>query len=225
MVLSNPTKPNTARDLLLIHKIISRALEVTQQKGQEFISTGFPEIGVRQGFHDYIQCLVAVIGGHHLTEDEIVFPEFGVRIVSAPYKLLTADHQKMVSLLDGIKTSLNNFDKEGSKQAIGAILNILQQLRDLWYPHIKIEENYFSEQNVNLVMSDEEQQAFSQQSAKFSQEHIGPDYLVIPFLLFNLTANERKVFSANMPPVVTQQLVPLVWKEKWLPMQPFLLPE
>jgi len=33
----------------------------------------------------------------------------------------------------------------------------------------------------------------------------------------------RRLFSANMPPVVTQELVPQVWKEKWLPMQPFFV--
>ena len=225
MTIPETPKPNTARDLLLIHRIISRALEVTRQKGKEYLVAGFPDAVVRQGYHDYIHCLVAVLSSHHLTEDELVFPQLGIRIPSAPCGLLSADHQKMVILLDEIKTSLDQFDEDGSKQAIGSILNSLERLKDMWYPHIEIEESHFSEKNVNQAMSDEEQQSFALQTSKYSQEHISPDYLVVPFLLFNLTATERRVFSANIPPIVTQQLVPQVWKEKWLPMKPFLVTE
>ena len=225
MTIPETPKPNTARDLLLIHRIISRALEVTRQKGQEYLANGFPDAVVRQGYHDYIHCMVSVLDAHHLTEDEVVFPQLGIRIPSAPCGLLSADHQKMVVLLDEIKTSLDQFDEDGSKQAIGSILISLERLKDMWYPHIGIEESHFTEANVNQVMSDEEQQSFGQLTSKHSQERISPDYLVVPFLLFNLNATERSVFSANMPAVVTQQLVPQVWKEKWLPMKPFLVTE
>jgi len=60
-------KPNNARDLLLIHRIISRAIEVTQQKGQEYLAGGFPDAVVRQGYHDYVHCLVTILDAHHLT--------------------------------------------------------------------------------------------------------------------------------------------------------------
>ena len=88
MTLPETLKPNTARDLLLIHKIITRGLEVSQQKGQEYLSGGFPNAMTRQGYHDYLLCLVTVLDAHHLTEDEVIFPQLGVRIPSAPYKLL-----------------------------------------------------------------------------------------------------------------------------------------
>ena len=218
-------KPNPARDLLLIHRIISRAIEVTRQKGQEFLAAGFPDESTRQGYQDYVQCLVGVLEAHHLTEDEVLFPDLGVRIPSAPCKLLSADHQKMTGLLDGLKNALTLFDREGSTRAIDSILNGLERLRDMWYPHIGIEESNFNEQNVGQVMTVEEQSAFAQRTARVSQEHISPNYLVVPFLLFNLAPAERRLFSANMPPVVTQELVPLAWKEKWLPMQPFFVME
>jgi hypothetical protein len=57
-----------------------------------------------------------------------------------------------------------------------------------------------------------------------SQKHSGPDYHVVPFLLFNLTPEERVTFEAEMPRIVMEQLLPVVWKEKWAPMMPFLLP-
>ena len=43
------------------------------------------------------------------------------------------------------------------------------------------------------------------------------------FLLYNLPAPERKVFSAGMPDELLQTLVPVVWKEQWQAMAPFLL--
>jgi hypothetical protein len=30
--------------------------------------------------------------------------------------------------------------------------------------------------------------------------------------------------AQQMPPVVSQELVPVAWKEQWAPMKPFLLP-
>ena len=225
MSISEIPKPNLARDLLLIHRIISRAIEVTRQKGREFLATGFPDEVIRQGYHDYVRCLVGVLGVHHLTEDEVVFPQVGVRIPSAPCKLLSADHDRIAGLLDDLDKSLYLFDGDGSKQAIGSILNGLERLRNIWYPHIGLEESHFTEKNMDEVMSTEEQQTFSQETSRYSQERLSPTYLVVPFLLFNLSPAERRVFSANMPPVVTQELVPQVWKEKWLPMQSFLLVE
>jgi len=46
--------------------------------------------------------MVSFLDAHHLTEDEVVFTQLGIRISSAPCGLLSADHQKMVILLDDI---------------------------------------------------------------------------------------------------------------------------
>jgi len=35
--------------------------------------------------------------------------------------------------------------------------------------------------------------------------------------------DERRRMGALFPPVVTEQLVPVVWQDKWSPMKPFLL--
>jgi hypothetical protein len=53
--------------------------------------------------------------------------------------------------------------------------------------------------------------------------HSGPDYLVVPFVLYNLSPEQRAILAAEMPPIVTQQLVPIAWKAQWEPMSPFLL--
>ena len=43
-------------------------------------------------------------------------------------------------------------------------------------------------------------------------------------MLYNLSGEERAAMWAAMGPVVTEQLVPVAWKDKWAPMKPFLLP-
>jgi hypothetical protein len=42
-------------------------------------------------------------------------------------------------------------------------------------------------------------------------------------MLYNLPVEDRKVFSQGIPAEVLQNLVPVVWKEKWESMTPFLL--
>jgi hypothetical protein len=42
-------------------------------------------------------------------------------------------------------------------------------------------------------------------------------------MLFNLSPQDRAAFAQAMPPVVTEQLVPVAWRDKWAPMKPFLL--
>jgi hypothetical protein len=56
-----------------------------------------------------------------------------------------------------------------------------------------------------------------------AQQHTVPDYLIVPFLLYNLPPDKRTFFAGEMPPVVTEQLVPVAWKDKWAPMKPFLV--
>ena len=73
------------------------------------------------------------------------------------------------------------------------------------------------------MISVDEHIRLAQLFAKLSQEHAQPDYLVVPFILYNLAPEDRAIMAGSMPPVVTQELVPKAWKEKWAPMQPFLL--
>jgi hypothetical protein len=42
-------------------------------------------------------------------------------------------------------------------------------------------------------------------------------------MLYNLEGADRAHFMAVLPPEITQQLVPVVWKDEWAPMKPFLL--
>jgi hypothetical protein len=73
------------------------------------------------------------------------------------------------------------------------------------------------------LIAPEEQARMIKQFVEHSQQYMKPDFLVIPFLLYNLPQEERTLFSRAMPAILIEALVPVVWKEKWAPMKPFLI--
>lgn len=222
--MSDTHLPNVGADLARIHAVVTRGLAVSIGSCASFCRGGYPDASTRQGFTDYVRSLVAMTHGHHLTEDDLAFPYFRELLPDAPWQALIAQHEEMQVLLDEIGVALGSLaaDAEGVEH-LPVLLQALQRLQALWHPHIEVEEAHLSvEAGANLV-SPEENIRLAQEFAKHSQEHAGPDYLVVPFMLYNLPPEERAAFARQMPAIVTQQLVPMVWKDKWAPMKPFLL--
>ena len=103
------------------------------------------------------------------------------------------------------------------------LILLLHKIRELWHPHIAIEEEHFTLDRFATLLPVDEHQQMGQLCMRHMQQTTGPDYLIVPFLLYNLTPEKRSVFAKDMPPIVTTELVPVVWKDKWAPMRPFLL--
>jgi hypothetical protein len=223
--MSEKNQPNVAADLIRIHAIVTRGLRVGIERSQAFAQDGFPDASTREGFVSYVQTLVAVLHGHHLAEDELGFPRLRERLPDVPYDTLMAEHQQMIPILGEIKDAAG---RVAADPQVGPALTELKQaltkMSDLWHPHIQTEEDHFSVEVGAELFSIEEHIELGQAFAKHSQEHAtGPDYLMVPFMLFNLSAEDRAILSQAMPPIITQELVPVAWKEKWAPMAPFLL--
>jgi len=98
--MSEMTQPNVGADLARIHKVISRGLDVTGQNSAAFARDGYPDGPAREGFASYARALVAVVHGHHLTEDDPAFPYFQKRMPDAPFDELAARHQEMTGILE-----------------------------------------------------------------------------------------------------------------------------
>jgi hypothetical protein len=77
----------------------------------------------------------------------------------------------------------------------------------------KLEELIEPQEHVRLMA----------QSTELSMKNIGPHYLVIPFMLYNLEPGPRSMLASGIPSEMTEQLIPVVWKDQWAPMKPFLL--
>jgi hemerythrin-like domain-containing protein len=222
--MSQSNQPNVAADLIRIHSLITRGLKVSIERGQVFAQDGFPDASTREGFVDYVQSLVSVLNAHHLTEDELVFPYLRDLMPGTPFDVLIEQHQQMMPILDEIKAAIEAVAaEERAGEALNDLNRALTKVAELWHPHIQIEEEHFSVEKGAELISVEEHIRLAQTFAKYSQEHTDPDYLVVPFMLYNLSPEERAILASAMPPVVTQELVPRAWKEKWAPMRPFLL--
>ena len=72
-------------------------------------------------------------------------------------------------------------------------------------------------------MDADENARVGQLLGEYAGQHVEPLSLGVPFLLYNMSRKERAAYAQTLPPMVTEQLVPVVWKEQWAPMQPFLL--
>ena len=107
--------------------------------------------------------------------------------------------------------------------SLAELSRALSRMVEIWQPHIAKEETDFSPEVAAELMSPSEHIEMSQKSAAHSQEHAQPAPLAVPFLLYNLEGDDRAYFLTVMPHEVTQHLVPVVWKDEWAPMKPFLL--
>ncbi len=212
-------------DLVRVHKAITRGIEIIITQSQDFAEAGFPDAITQAGFTDYVRAFQSFIHAHHTTEEELAFPYFRTKLPGEPYDAMLAEHSQIAWLVYEIRSIVG--EAGGAAIEPGKLKNLesaVTEINQIWRLHIPKEEKSFSPQHLDQVMSVEEQASMSRQFAEQSARHAAPDYLVIPFFLMNLEGEDREAMAQNMPPLVTQQLLPVVWKDKWVPMRPFLLP-
>jgi hemerythrin-like domain-containing protein len=215
-MLDKPT-PNIALDLQRIHRVITRGLAVLEENCALFAESGFPDETTREGFWKYCQALEANIQGHHMAEDDIFFPVVESRLPERDIQRLRVEHQVLATILGQVKVA-----REAGSPA--ELRPALSRLAGVWYPHIGKEETWFSPEIMAQVMTVPEHIDMAQKTAAHSAAHAQPAPLCVPFLLYNAEAEDRAHYVSVMPPELTQQLVPIVWKEEWAAMKPFLLP-
>ena len=210
--------------MLLIHQSISRGVHMSGLYCRIFMRAGLPGGKIGPGFVDYTRSLTSVMHAHHLAEDELEFPLFRDLLPEAPYKQLAEEHRRIRPIVDEIRLKIERaVEAPESAETLERTDSLLTRLEEIWRPHIAAEEAHFSSAKIDAVMSPDEQTRLLARIGEANLEHSGPDYLVLPFTLFNLPQKDRASMSHLMPPVVTRHLIPVAWKEKWQPMAPFLL--
>jgi hypothetical protein len=125
--------------------------------------------------------------------------------------------------INQIKSTLPDLNGTNPAKALIKTVDGLKSILKIWTPHIDIEESSFSSEAIARVMTLEEQGQLSAMLGKHSQEHVEAPFFAMPFVLFNLNPEDRAEMAALLPKVVTDELIPGEWKEKWAPMKPFLL--
>ncbi len=217
-------KPDVGADLTRVHKAITRGQNVIIERSAAFAETGFPKDIQPTGFADYVKSYTSLLNGHHITEDDLAFPLFRMKYPDIAYDRLADDHRKIVVMINEINALVDKIiARPDDKSLFLELGKTMAGMKALWHPHIDLEEQAFSSKMIDAVFSAEEQAQMGQQMAQHAQKNSGPDYLIIPFYLFNLSTGDRADLLKQMPPMVTEQLVPIAWKDKWAAMKPFLL--
>ncbi|HEX2921033.1 MAG TPA: hemerythrin domain-containing protein [Bacteroidales bacterium] len=208
------TKSPVTEGMLRIHKLLSRSLDVSISKCDEYVKTGIPS-SEREGFLMYLTTFIRVMHAHHAGEDDVVFPRF-TGVINAPYTRLKEDHIAISAILDNLEKDVATLDDlpETRKK--------LADIQVLWNPHIKAEETSFAASNLTRL-SEKEQLALLDEVGKHSQKSSGPGSITIPFVLYNLNEEDRQEFLKDFPWVLRKVLIPILWRPKWKAMDPFLL--
>ena len=211
--------PNPGSDLIRMHNALTRALDVSLQQSQ----ANGPEPASRQGFHSFERALVGTLHSHHLSEDEVAFPSWQKIEPQLPFDQLFIHHRQIAPLLDRLRLWLDAGESAWEPDSLAHLHAVLTALESIWRPHILLEEGYFSPLTFQRMWKPEENARLAEQIGTHSQQHVQSPELVVPFVLYNLSPEDRAQMAQAYPPQVVEQLVPIDWKAAWAPMQPFLL--
>ena len=221
--MTDKPKSDLSESLLIIHGAITRALKVAAENS-ELYKRQLPDRNTLDGFAMFIDCFTAILNGHHLSEDDIAFPYFKDKLPEMPFSRLMMEHQEMHGILKQIDRA-NSQIKSADKvvEGMAELRTQFAKMQQIWYPHINSEETHLCSDCVCSVITLTDQERLNKKLSEHSRRNSKPATLVLPFLLYNMAKKERERISAEMPWIVTRFLVPVVWKKKWLPMQPFLI--
>ena len=222
--MSESSKPDPPIALVLVHKAITRGLTTGIQNAERFSREGYPDRATGMSFALYLRTLAGILHLHHSAEDEIAFPFLREKVPDLPYDALIDEHERMEEILEELAGFLDKLRGEaGEERLLEAVRGASAGLADIWPGHIDVEEQGISVASLEAMVGAEELAGWLARMGQHRTEGAPPDPVGIPFILYNLPAEERAIMAAQMPPVVGQELVPGPWKEHWAPMEPFLL--
>ena len=211
-------QPNVGNDLVRIHKVITRALNISLHNTQD---TRIPE-GHRLGFLSYVRALTILLHAHHLGEDELAFPFWKVRFPTGPFNELSRQHCQMIVHLERIEQWTKAEDELWETRALNELHIAFSDLHNIWVAHITLEEDTIGPEKSLQYLSPSENETLGRQLSEHGQARSQPGELVLPFIVYNLSGADRIEFIKLLPPVVSNQLIPFDWKALWEPMIPFL---
>jgi hypothetical protein len=221
-----PVKFDLASDLILIHRVVTRSLEVAVTNlGGAFDSREHESAGFR-GFIMYLQCIITQMHEHHGNEDHVAFPRLRKLLPEEPYDLLMSQHRDMMVVVGDLEKRVPSSSRNpGDEQEREALLASLKRLREMWLAHRDVEEEHFGPDSISQDISMENRIRIGKASSNYAKFHSSPVSLMMPFLLYNLEQADREAMGRMMPGLFTKFLVPIVWRRRWEPMRPFLLTE
>jgi hypothetical protein len=214
-------KPELGGDLVRVHRAITRATQVAHEHAAQYVRAGFFGDGDTQaGYLTYVRCLSTLLHGHHLTEDEAMFPHLRPMLPEAPYGVLAAQHEAMGPVLTKVDDALQGAASSEPGQALSVLCQALARLDEMWAEHISLEEAHFGPDALDGALTMEQRVRAGRVASNHATKHQRPYALMLPFLLYNISPVDRAVMSQMIP---VAGLLLGMWKSKWQVMIPFLL--
>jgi len=170
--MSEEKRMDAAAEVRRIHAMITQALDGALEKSQHFAQAGFPDAQTRQALAAYMGCFGGMLHGHHLSEDEFVFPYFEERMPDAPFDVLVTHHREMASLLEDIQAARDTLTgQDQGNEASQALHDALTHLSELWHPHIQLEEAQFTREALDALWDAQEEARFGKAIAEYMRQH------------------------------------------------------
>jgi len=209
----------------LIHKIISRGINISLKGGQDIIGGTVFDDNIIRGYLSYVRMTGLMLDTHHRTEDDIAFPYFKESLPDTHFLWLREDHDLITGFLEALSLIMDVLESGSLTLENFEILNqVLLKIEDRWTQHIELEEEEFIDLIDSLAPPDARKYLVVQ-FFQYNEPLLEPYYLSFPFMLFNLKASDRQHWSENLSTQILQKIETAPWKEKWSPMAPYLFGE
>ena len=211
-------------DFVRVHRIITRALQVTAERSASFARPGYPDARAGEGFTLYVQSLAALLYGHHVTEDNVAFLYFRSVMPEAPFDRMSAQHRHMVSTIEELGRAVE--DARTSIRTGEALVSVnlaSVRMQELWLPHAELEETYVGPVHVASVLDMAERVRVGRTLSLEAQKHLRPLSRIVSFLLYKMTSEDRTSMAKGMLGLVGGLSVRLLWRRNWKAMSAFLL--
>lgn len=212
-------------DLIRIHTVMTRGLEVSINHGRAF-SEERSEANQFKGFMIYLRCLTSMLHAHHLTEDQVAFPYFKKFLPDGPYEILSGQHKEMAGHLDIVNIWMNeNKQLPPSRASWTSLVTRLEAIQTLWLPHIQTEESQFSEARIAPVINMDDRIQIGKLLSHHTRSHQHGGIEMIAFVLYNMKPEDREMLARDVPWFLRKMLLNGLLKNQWKPIRPYLLPD
>lgn len=222
--MSAHVKFDVASDLIVIHKVITRALDVAVDENVSAFEKRAARRAEYDGYIQYTKCLLRQLHEHHSNEDRVVFPMLHCFLPDAPYALLMSQHVEMMRVVEQVERAIKALKSKKQDAGLQAqLLGNLQNLRARWIEHIAEEEAHFGPDGISPAVSMTDRVSIGKAASRYAQRHSNPISLMLPFMLYNLPEQDRATMAQTMPGFLPRFFVPVLWRKRWELMRPYLL--
>jgi iron-sulfur cluster repair protein YtfE (RIC family) len=206
-----------------IHNVVSNVLEVAITRTKEFADADQPQLSLTNNKNqatvvnysdllNYIHHVWIIIEEHHWHEENLIFPVVKQKAPAALQAIegFEKDHVHLVDLLHQLDTRVHEKDIKSVGPHAAEVASLLTQIKELLLPHFKAEETVLSREQLQVSLSQEEQNAIEGKILKHVQA--SPQSSVrFAIMYYSQSDADRNSMFGAVPRFVLKLLLPYAW--------------